>query len=160
MTMITNSSSVPYKNINYIISKSGERNSYLVFERLPSDLYNRSSLFKPSGSGNSYQANYPVFVLHPISGIKSINLTSEYDRQISSASISLNWDFIDMPNGISDILFSIPLVDPALYFQSKGDSVKNFTFNYIVTLQRLFSILSSIPNFKKFDEFLKSVGIL
>jgi hypothetical protein len=145
-----------YKNVNYIVNKSGERNSYLVFERLPSELYNKSSLFKPSASGDSYQANYPVFVLHPISGIKSIYLTSEYDKQISSANISLNWDFIDMPNGIGDILFSMPLVDPALYFQSKGDSVKNFTFNYIVTLQRLFSILSSIRNLEKFTEFLKS----
>jgi hypothetical protein len=145
-----------YRNINYIISKSGERNSYFVFERLPSDLYNKDNLFKPSGSGNSYLTNYPVFVLHPISGVKSIYLTSEYDKQVSSANISLNWDFIDIPNGISDILFSMPLVDPALYFQSKGDSVKNFTFNYIVTLQRLFSILSSIRNFGEFAEFLKS----
>jgi len=145
-----------YKNINRIISKSGERNSYFVFERLPSDLYNKDNLFKPSGSDNSYLTNYPVFVLHPISGIKSIYLTSEYDKQISSANISLNWDFIDIPNGISDILFSMPLVDPALYFQSKGESVKNFTFNYIVTLQRLFSILSSIQNFGEFAKFLEN----
>jgi len=67
---------------------------------------------------------------------------------------------VDFPKETMDLLFTVPAVDPALYFQTKGKDEVTFSMNFVTKLQKVLNILSSLgKNAKDFKKYLDSVSL-